>query len=281
MATERLEFGMIQHDSSCDGCSQFVTNPPHIMAAMGRFQKGDEIFFAKVVDGELFRLHGDVFGSPSFDKKPTRFKGLRTLTPVSPSKIVAVGLNYADHARESGKPLPKEPLFWFKATTSLIPDGAKVEIPFPNHRTDYEAELAIVIGRRVRNVTPAAGARYIFGYTAAEDITDRTIQNSEGQWRRCKPFDTFTPLGPYVETKIDPHDLTIQLFQNGQLRQNSNTSQLIFNSFQLVSFVSTNMTLAPGDVILTGTPSGVGMIESVDRLEVRIQGLAPLVNTVK
>jgi 2-keto-4-pentenoate hydratase/2-oxohepta-3-ene-1,7-dioic acid hydratase in catechol pathway len=251
------------------------------MAAIGRFQKGDEIFYGKVVDGELYRLRGDVFGSPSFDKKPTPFKGLRTLTPVQPSKIIAVGLNYADHARESGKPLPKEPLFWFKATTALIPDGGKIEIPFPNHRTDYEAELAIVIGRRVRGVTPAAAARYIFGYTTAEDISDRTIQNSESQWCRCKSFDTFCPLGPYVETKIDPHDLTIQLFQNGQLRQNSNTNQLIFNCFNLVSFISTSMTLLPGDVILTGTPSGVGPIESGDRLEVRIQGLAPLVNTVK
>ncbi len=251
------------------------------MAAIGRFQKGDEIFYAKVVDGELYRLRGDVFGSPSFDKKPTPFKGLRTLTPVNPSKIIAVGLNYADHARETNKALPKDPLFWLKATTSLIPDGGKIEIPFAPHRTDYEAELAVVIGRRVRNVTPAAAARYIFGYTAAQDITDRTIQASEGQWARCKSFDTFTPLGPYVETKIDPHDLTIQLFQNGQLRQNSNTSQLIFNCFTLVSFISTNMTLLPGDVILTGTPGGIGPIESGDKLEVRIQGLAPLVNSVK
>lgn len=251
------------------------------MAAIGRFQKGDDIFYAKVVDGEIFRLRGDVFGSPSFDKKATPLKGVRTLTPVSPTKIIAIGLNYADHARESGKPLPKEPLFWLKATTSLIPDGGKIEIPFSNHRTDFEAELAIVIGRRVRNVTPAAAPRYIFGYTSAEDITDRTIQASESQWARSKSFDTFTPLGPYVETKIDPHDLPIQLFQNGQLRQNSNTSQLIFNCYDLVSFVSTNMTLLPGDIILTGTPSGVGPIESGDRLEVRINGLAPLCNTVK
>ena len=251
------------------------------MAAIGRFQKGDETFHAKVVDGELFKLIGDVFGSPSFEKKATPLKGVKTLVPVTPSKIIAVGLNYADHARESGKPLPKEPLFWFKATTSLIPDGAKIEIPFANHRTDFEAELAIVIGRRMRNVTTAAAARYIFGYTAAQDITDRTIQNSESQFARCKSFDTFTPLGPYIETKIDPHNLSIQQFQNGQLRQNSNTSQLVFNCFQIVSFVSTNMTMLPGDVILTGTPSGVGPIESGDRLEVRIQGLAPLVNTVK
>ncbi|MFO1459249.1 MAG: fumarylacetoacetate hydrolase family protein [Verrucomicrobiota bacterium] len=251
------------------------------MAAIGRFQKGEEIFHAKVVDGELFKLIGDVYGSPSFEKKPTALKGVKTLVPVVPSKIIAVGLNYADHARESGKPLPKEPLFWLKAPTSLIPDGAKIEVPFGNHRTDFEAELTIVIGRRMRNVTPAAAARYIFGYTAAQDVTDRTIQNGESQWARAKSFDTFTPLGPYIETKIDPHDLNIQLFQNGQLRQNSNTSQMIFNCFDLVSFISTNMTMLPGDVILTGTPAGIGPIESGDRLEVRIQGLAPLVNTVK
>jgi 2-keto-4-pentenoate hydratase/2-oxohepta-3-ene-1,7-dioic acid hydratase in catechol pathway len=251
------------------------------MAAIGRFQKGDELFYGKVVEGEIYRMHGDVFGSPSFEKKPLKLKGVRTLAPVTPSKVIAVGLNYADHARESNKPLPKEPLFWIKASTSIIPDGAKIEIPFPDHRTDYEAELCIVIGRRVRNVTPAAAGRYILGYTSAQDISDRTIQNGESQWTRAKSFDTFTPLGPFVETKIDPHALTIQLFQNGQLRQNSNTSQLIFNCYQLVSFISTNMTLLPGDIILTGTPSGVGPLSSGDRLEVRIQGLAPLINTVK
>jgi 2-keto-4-pentenoate hydratase/2-oxohepta-3-ene-1,7-dioic acid hydratase in catechol pathway len=251
------------------------------MAAIGRFQKGDEVFHAKVVEGELFRLRGDVFGSPSFDKKPLSAKGIKTLTPVTPSKIIAIGLNYADHAREQNKSLPKEPLFWFKAPTSLLPDGGKIDIPFPKHRTDFEAELAIVIGRRIRNVSPSAASRYILGYTASQDISDRTIQNAESQWARAKSFDTFTPLGPYVETKLDPRDLTIQLFQNGQLRQNSNTNQLIFNCFELVSFISTNLTLLPGDVIVTGTPAGVGPIQSGDRLEVRIQGLAPLVNTVK
>ncbi|MGA9780368.1 MAG: fumarylacetoacetate hydrolase family protein [Limisphaerales bacterium] len=251
------------------------------MAAIGRFQKKNEIFYAKVVDGELFRLRGDIFGSPSFDRKPTARKGVKTLVPVVPLKVIAVGLNYIEHARETGKPLPRTPLFWLKATTSLIPDGGRIEIPFPHHRTDYEAELAIIIGRKIRNVTSASASRYIFGYTTAQDISDRTIQNAESQWARCKSFDTFTPLGPFVETKLDPHDLTIQLFQNGHLRQNSNTSQLIFNCCQLVSFISTNLTLLPGDVILTGTPSGVGPIQSGDRLEVRIQGLAPLVNQVK
>jgi 2-keto-4-pentenoate hydratase/2-oxohepta-3-ene-1,7-dioic acid hydratase in catechol pathway len=251
------------------------------MAAIGRFSKGDEIFYAKVVDGEIFRLRGDVFGSPSFDRKPTPRKGLKTLVPVTPSKIISVGINYLDHAREMGRELPKEPLIWFKATTSLLPDGGKIEIPFPNHRTDFEAELAIVIGRKIRNVSPTTATRYIFGYTAAQDISDRTIQKAESQWARAKSFDTFTPLGPFVETKIDPGELSIQQFQNGQLRQNSNTKQLIFKPAQIVSFVSTNMTLLPGDVILTGTPGGIGPIQSGDKLEVRIQGLAPLMNSVR
>jgi len=251
------------------------------MAAIGRFQKGAEIFHAKVVDGELFRLRDDIFGAPSFDRKPMPRKGVKTLIPVVPSKIICVGLNYADHARETGKQLPKEPLIWFKATTSLLPDGGKIEIPFPKHRTDYEAELCIVIGRKIRNVSPTQASRYIFGYTASQDISDRTIQNAESQWARAKSFDTFTPLGPFVETTIDPNELNIQLFQNGQLRQNSNTKQLIFKPAELVSFISTNLTLLPGDVILTGTPSGIGPIQSGDKLEVRIQGLVPLNNTVK
>jgi len=251
------------------------------MAAIGRFQKGGDIFHAKVVDGKLYKLKGDVFGSPSFVKRAIPHKGVKTLIPVEPTKIIAVGLNYADHAQEANHPIPKQPLFWLKAPTSLIPDGGKIDMPFPSHRNDYEAEMAIVIGRRVRNVTPAAAARYIFGYTAAQDISDRTIQQGESQWARAKSFDTYTPLGPYVETKVDPHDLTIQLFQNGQLRQNSHTSQLIFNCFHLVSFVSTNMTLMPGDLILTGTPGGIGPINSGDKLEVRIGDMAPLCNTVK
>jgi len=251
------------------------------MSSIGRFQKGDDIFHAKVVDGDLFRARGDIFGSPTFERKPVPRKGVRTLVPVVPSKIVCVGLNYADHARETGKELPKEPLIWFKATTSLLPDGGRIEIPFPEHRTDYEAELCIVIGRKAKNVTPAQAARCIFGYTASQDVSDRTIQKSDGQWARAKSFDTFTPLGPFVETQIDPANLSIQLFQNGQLRQNSNTREMIFKPADLVSFISNGITLLPGDVILTGTPSGIGPIRSGDKLEVRIQGMATLTNLVK
>jgi 2-keto-4-pentenoate hydratase/2-oxohepta-3-ene-1,7-dioic acid hydratase in catechol pathway len=251
------------------------------MAVIGRFQKGNEVFHAKVVEGELYRMEGDFFGSPSFARKPLLRKGIRTLVPVVPSKIICVGVNYADHARETGRELPKEPLIWFKATTSLLADGGKIEIPFPEHRTDFEAELCIVIGRKIRSVSPTQAPRYIFGYTTAQDISDRTIQKAESQWARSKSFDTFTPLGPFVDTTIDPSELNIQLYQNGQLRQNSNTSHLIFKPAELVSFISTNLTLLPGDVILTGTPSGIGPIQSGDKLEVRIQGLTPLINTVR
>ncbi len=138
-----------------------------------------------------------------------------------------------------------------------------------------------MIGRKIRSVSPTQASRYIFGYTASQDISDRNIQKSDGQWARAKSFDTFTPLGPFVETQLDASELSIQQFQNGQLRQNSNTKQLIFKPAELVSFISTNLTLLPGDVILTGTPSGVGPIQSGDKLEVRIQGLAPLTNTVR
>ena len=252
------------------------------MAAIGRFQKGDDIFYAKVVDGKLYKLKGDVFSSASFAKRGiTPDRKIKTLVPVEPSKVIAVGLNYADHARESNLKPPMQPLFWLKAPTSLIPDGGKIELPLASHRNDLEAELAIVIGRRIRNVTPQAAGRYIFGYTSAQDISDRDIQQSESQWARAKSFDTFTPLGPYIETKAEAQNLTIQLFKNGELCQNSHTSQMIFDCSHLVSFISTNMTLLPGDVILTGTPSGVAPIESGDRLEVRIGDFASLCNSVK
>jgi 2-keto-4-pentenoate hydratase/2-oxohepta-3-ene-1,7-dioic acid hydratase in catechol pathway len=251
------------------------------MAAIGRFQKGKDIFHAKIVNGELFRARGDIFGKHTFDKKPTMRKGVKTLVPVEPSKIICVGLNYADHARETGKELPREPLIWFKAPTSLLAHGGKIEIPFPEHRTDFEAELCIVIGKKARDISPEKTAKYIFGYTCSQDISDRMIQKVESQWARAKSFDTFTPLGPLIETEIDPTNLTIQLFQNGELRQNSNTAEMIFKPAELVSFISIGITLLPGDIILTGTPSGIGPIKSGDKLEVRIGGLTPLINFVK
>jgi len=251
------------------------------MATIGRFQKGKDIFHAKVVGDELFRARGDIFGKHTFDKKPMPMKGAKILVPVEPSKVICVGLNYADHVREMKREFPQTPLFWFKSPASLLPHGGKIEIPFPEHRTDFEAELCVVIGKKTRNVSPKQAAKYIFGYTCSQDISDRTIQGAESQWARSKSFDTFTPLGPFVETEMDATNLALQLFQNGELRQNSNTREMIFKPADIVSFISKNLTLLPGDVILTGTTSGVGPIQSGDKLEVRIGGLAPLVNMVK
>jgi 2-keto-4-pentenoate hydratase/2-oxohepta-3-ene-1,7-dioic acid hydratase in catechol pathway len=251
------------------------------MAAIGRFQKDTDIFHAKVVGGELFRIRGDIFGKHTFDKKPISRKGVKILVPVESSKVICVGLNYADHVREMKHEFPQTPLFWFKSPSSLLSHGGKIEIPFPEHRTDFEAELCVVIGKKCRDVASGKAAKYIFGYTCAQDISDRTIQKAESQWARSKSFDTFTPLGPFVETEIDATNLTIQLFQNGELRQNSNTREMIFKPADIVSFISKNLTLLPGDVILTGTTSGVGPIKSDDKLEVRIQGLTPLINFVK
>ena len=177
------------------------------MAAIGRFQKRGEVFHAKVVDGKLF-ARAAIFSARLHSKgSRLRREGVKTLVPVAPSKIICVGLNYADHARETGKELPKEPLIWFKATTSLLPDGGKIEIPFPQHRTDFEAELCIVIGRKVRNVSPRRRRRATFSATPRRrtSATGRSSRPNR-QWARAKSFDTFTPLGPFVETKIDPDE---------------------------------------------------------------------------
>jgi 2-keto-4-pentenoate hydratase/2-oxohepta-3-ene-1,7-dioic acid hydratase in catechol pathway len=194
--------------------------------------------------------------------------------------VIAVGLNYADHARESGKELPSEPLIWLKAPSSLLKHEGTIRIPYPEHRTDYEAELCIVIGRPTKGVTETEASSHVFGYTCSQDVSDRHIQKGDGQWARAKSFDTFTPLGPFIHTGIDPSNLQIQLFQNGELRQNSRTDQMIFKVPFLVHFISRHITLLPGDIILTGTPFNVKSIKAGDQLEVRIEGLMPLKNSV-
>ncbi len=205
---------------------------------------------------------------------------LQILVPVVPSKVIAVGLNYADHAKETGKPIPEEPLIWIKANSSLLPHESVIQIAYPEHRTDFEAELCIVMGRHTKGVNENGAVASIFGYTCSQDITDRTIQARESQWTRSKSFDTYTPIGPFIRTDLDPSNLRIQQFQNGMVRQDSRTTQCIFKPAQLVSFISQHITLLPGDVILTGTPPGIHPIQKGDQLEVRIEGLASLQNSV-
>jgi len=233
------------------------------MAAIGRFQKGDEIFHAKVVDGEVFRLYGDVFGSPSFDKKPMKLKGVRTLTPVAPTKIIAVGLNYADHAAESNLPVPTEPVLFGKWTSAICGPNDDVEIPRNSKKTDWEVELGVVIGKEAKYVSEADALDYVAGYCVINDVSEREWQLEHGtQWDKGKGFDTFGPIGPWLVTKdeiADPQQLSMWLEVDGHRYQNGSTKTMVFGVAELVSYLSKVMSLQPGDVISTGTPPGVGM----------------------
>lgn len=202
------------------------------------------------------------------------------LAPAIPTKIVCAGINYRAHAEEMGHDLPAEPVIFLKPPTAVIGQGAEIRIPGGFDSVDYEAELAIVVGRRTHGITPAEAPAHILGYTCANDVTNRVLQKRDGQWTRAKGFDTFCPLGPWVETDVDPADLLIESYVNGERRQCSRTSDMIFSPYELLSFVSGVMTLLPGDVVLTGTPSGVGPVHAGDVVEVRIEGVGSLVNHV-
>src|SRR5436190_8424620 len=190
--------------------------------------------------------------------------------PVAPGKLIAVGLNYADHIKEMQRTPLGTPLIWFKAPSSLLAHGGTIEIAFPEHQTDFEVELGIVLGSAAKNVSVARAREHIFGYTIGEDISDRDLQKSEKQFGRCKSFDTYTPVGPFVHTEADISDLPITLWQNGEVKQQARTSQMIYSVAEIIAFASQSITLAPGDLILTGTPSGVGPIRGGDQLEARI-----------
>jgi len=202
------------------------------------------------------------------------------LPPVFPQKIVAVGLNYRDHAEEFGLDLPEEPVLFMKPPSSLLAYGGEIVYPEMSERVDYEAELVLVCGAQCRNIKPQEAYEYVLGYTCGNDVTARDLQVRDGQWTRAKSFDTFCPLGPFIETEIDPGDLSIELKLNGEVRQSSNTANMAFGPAELLSFVSRIMTFYPGDVIMTGTPSGVGEMHPGDTVEVLIEGLVPLKNMV-
>jgi 2-keto-4-pentenoate hydratase/2-oxohepta-3-ene-1,7-dioic acid hydratase in catechol pathway len=195
--------------------------------------------------------------------------------------LIAVGLNYAEHIAEMKRTPLGTPLIWFKAPTSLLAHEGEIEIAFPEHQTDFEVELAIVIGSRAKNLRVENAQDFIFGYTIGEDISDRDLQKSEKQFGRCKSFDTYTPIGPFVYSNVDVADLEIRLRQNGEVKQRARTSQMIYSAAEIVAFASQNLTLLPGDVILTGTPSGVGPIRTGEELEARIGDWAPLRNRMR
>lgn len=198
-----------------------------------------------------------------------------------PSKIVAVGLNYQSHARELGMAIPDEPILFLKPPSAVIGDGEAILMPPGVGRVDYEAELALVIGKTARDVTADTAADYLAGYTCANDVTARDLQEKDGQWTRSKSFDTFCPLGPAVVTEPPSPDALVELVLNGEVRQSAPVSDMIFPPPQLVTFISSVMTLEPGDVIMTGTPPGVGPVSAGDSMTVRIAGVGKLTNPVE
>ncbi len=203
------------------------------------------------------------------------------LPPVMPSKIVCIGRNYAAHAAEQNAALPEEPMLFLKPPSALIGHGAEIILPPGAGRVDHEAELAVIIGRRAAHVRREDALDYVLGYTCANDVSARDYQKKDGQWGRAKGFDTFCPLGPWIVTDLDPSDLAIACHVNGERRQSARTSDMIFDVATLVSFVSGVMTLLPGDVLLTGTPSGVSPLAEGDTVEVTIEGIGTLHNTVR
>ncbi|MFA5362722.1 MAG: fumarylacetoacetate hydrolase family protein [Candidatus Omnitrophota bacterium] len=235
-----------------------------------------------IAEEEMIRvLRGTPFGKIEFDSYKIPLGKIRFLPPATPQKIVLAGLNYRDHAKELKMPIPDEPVLFLKPPTALIAHKQKILYPRGVTRLDYEAELAIVIKKEARNIPEAGVSRYILGYTCLNDVTARDLQKKDVQWTRAKSFDTFCPLGPWVETEIDPADLRVSAALNGERKQDSRTSLFIFPVGYLVSFVSRIMTLMPGDVISTGTPPGVGPVQAGDTIEVEIEGIGKLSNKVE
>lgn len=198
-----------------------------------------------------------------------------------PSKIIAVGLNYRSHAEELHMPVPGEPVLFLKPPSAVIGSGEPIVLPPRAGRVDYEAELAVVIGRQARNVDPGRAAEFVAGYACANDVTARDLQEKDGQWTRSKSFDTFCPLGPWVETEAPSPAARVRLFLNSEVRQSAPVSDMVFSPLELVAFISGVMTLEPGDVIMTGTPPGVGPLRDGDETAVMIDGVGELVNPVK
>jgi 2-keto-4-pentenoate hydratase/2-oxohepta-3-ene-1,7-dioic acid hydratase in catechol pathway len=238
-----------------------------------------------VVEGEgddavVVRLEGTPFDGVRPTEERTQLSEVTLLAPVEPSKVVAFGRNYAEHAKELGNEVPEVPIVFLKPSTAVIGTGAEVEYPPLTSDLHYEGELAVVIGRRCKAVPAGDVAAVVFGYTVANDLTMRDIQKSEGQWTRGKGFDGSCPLGPWVETDLDPSALSLRSSVNGELRQDGTTADMLRDVAECVSWVSQAMTLLPGDVVLTGTPAGVGSLQRGDDVEVTIEGIGTLTTRI-
>jgi 2-keto-4-pentenoate hydratase/2-oxohepta-3-ene-1,7-dioic acid hydratase in catechol pathway len=229
-----------------------------------------------------FRLTVEQAAAESFDFEPMPISEASLMVPVTPSKIICVGRNYRDHAKELGNEVPVEPLLFFKPPSSLLNPGGTVRLPAASARVDFEGELALVIGKRVHKLKPEDDWRGVIrGYTLANDVSARDLQKKDAQWARAKGFDTFCPLGPLVSDEVDPMaGVTIETRVNGELRQQASTLDFIFSIPALLSYITAAFTLEPGDVILTGTPAGVGQLKAGDQVEVSIAGLGTLTHSV-
>jgi 2-keto-4-pentenoate hydratase/2-oxohepta-3-ene-1,7-dioic acid hydratase in catechol pathway len=225
-------------------------------------------------------IDGHPFGPLTFTGDRWALDDVRLLSPILPSKVVAIGRNYADHAKEMGGDAPETPLIFIKPSTAVIGDGDVIRLPPSSEEVHYEGELAVVLGRPARNVAPEDALSYVLGYCAANDVTARDQQRADGQFTRAKSYDSFCPLGPWIETVLDPSDRRLVTRVNGDVKQDARTSQMVHDVAHQIAFMSGIMTLLPGDVILTGTPAGVGPIVAGNTVEVEIEGLGVLTNPV-
>ena len=245
-----------------------------------RVDHGGSVRWAAETDGVWALVEGSPFDE-GWRRGPAIVAPTRLLAPVTPTKIVAVGLNYRDHARERNKPIPREPMIFLKPPSAVIGPGAPIRLPPGVGRVDHEAELGIVIGRRATRVAPGEAAPYVLGFTCVNDVTAREMQDRGVQYSHVKGFDTFAPLGPAVAVGLDAADLRVEGLVNGQVRQGSTTAQLIFPVDVLIEYITAIMTLLPGDVIATGTPAGIGPLAPGDSVTVRIEGIGELTNPVE
>ena len=245
---------------------------------IGRCSVSGKAYYCVLNGTDVRLLAAPPFENIVYDGRDVPVSEVTFLPPVSPSKVVAIGLNYRDHAKEFGKPMPGEPLIFIKPTTALIGDGDDIVYPEMSERVDYEGELAVVIGKTAKQVRVEEARDHIFGFTIMNDVTARDLQAKDVQYTRAKGFDTFAPIGPWIETELAPENLSIKTSVNGILKQDGTTADMQFSVYQIISFVSHVMTLLPGDVISTGTPPGIGPMNRGDSVEVEIQGIGVLHN---
>lgn len=233
-----------------------------------------------LIEDRVGPITGSIFGEYRRLNAVTPLDKVRLLPPIIPGKIIGIGRNYAEHASEQGAEVPEIPLLFLKPPSAVIGPADQIKLPPQSQQVEHEGELAVVIGKKGRWIAPEDAMQYVFGYTVANDVTARDLQRRDGQWTRGKGFDTFCPIGPWVETEFDPTDALITTRVNGEMRQMSSTREMIFNIPQLIAYITSTMTLEPGDLILTGTPAGVSQLKHGDVVMIDIEGLGTLRNEV-